>query len=245
VNPDQSDTDLDGLGDACNDSLDGDGDEFRDVIDNCSLTSNADQADGDSDNVGDVCDNCLVDPNSDQSDVDGDSDGDVCDVDADGDGLLNTVETGTGIFVNADDTGSQSLIFDTDGDGLDDGTEVAQGTDPNVGDTDGDGVSDGIDVCPFVDDPDQTNTDPFPAGDICQCGDLDMDGDIDQVDVDLARAQLVGRTLGNPDLTRCNVIGPSNEGVSDCDLNDIFLLRRIVSGIPGAIPGNVCQAYRP
>jgi hypothetical protein len=247
ANPDQTDTDFDGLGDVCNDSLDTDGDEFRDVIDNCSVTPNADQADGDADNVGDVCDNCSVDPNFDQSDVDGDLDGDVCDVDADGDGLLNTVETGTGVFVDASDTGSQSLIFDTDGDGIDDGTEVAQGSDPNTTDSDGDGVDDGIDNCPFISTGggDQTNSDPFDAGDACQCGDLDTDGDIDQSDVDLARAQLVGRTLGNPDLTRCNVVGPSDGGETDCDLNDIFLLRRIVSGTPGAIPGNVCQAYGP
>jgi hypothetical protein len=65
------------------------------------------------------------------------------------------------------------------------------------------------------------------------------------VDVDLARAQLVGRTLGTPDLSRCSVVGPLHDDETNCDLNDIFLLRRIVSGIPGAIPGNVCQAYRP
>ena len=47
------------------------------------------------------------------------------------------------------------------------------------------------------------------------------------------------------DLSRCNVIGPSDGGITDCDLNDIFLLRRIVNGTPGAVPGNLCQAYQP
>lgn len=245
ANPDQIDTDLDGQGDACNVAVDADGDGFRDAIDNCPINANADQADGDMDNVGDVCDNCPAESNFDQSDIDGDFDGDVCDIDADGDGLLNTVETGTGIFVDANDTGSQSLIFDTDGDGIDDGTEVSQGSDPNTSDTDGDGVDDGIDSCPFVPNGSQTNSDAFPAGDACQCGDLNNDFIIDQTDVDLARSNLVEPSLLAPALARCNVIGPEDDGgPTECDLYDIFLLRRIVAGVPGVVPGNVCQAYR-
>jgi hypothetical protein len=52
-------------------------------------------------------------------------------VDRDSDTLLNGVETGTGIFVNADDTGTSAAMADTDGDGYDDGVEVSLGTDPN------------------------------------------------------------------------------------------------------------------
>ena len=51
--------------------------------------------------------------------------------DTDKDGLADSVETGTGIFVNANDTGTDPLKADTDGDGLLDGLEVANGTDPN------------------------------------------------------------------------------------------------------------------
>ena len=40
-------------------------------------------------------------------------------------------ETGTGVYVSPTDTGSDPLVADTDGDGYDDGAEVAAGTDPN------------------------------------------------------------------------------------------------------------------
>jgi mono/diheme cytochrome c family protein len=52
-------------------------------------------------------------------------------IDRDGDGLGNGVETGTGIFVNANDTGTRADKVDTDDDGFDDPTEVGAGTDPN------------------------------------------------------------------------------------------------------------------
>lgn len=44
--------------------------------------------------------------------------------DADGDGLPDNVETNTGVFVNANDTGTDPNNADTDGDGLEDGDEV-------------------------------------------------------------------------------------------------------------------------
>jgi hypothetical protein len=53
------------------------------------------------------------------------------DDDADGDGLLDSVETNTGIFVSASDTGTDPLNPDTDGDGFNDGDEVSAGSDPN------------------------------------------------------------------------------------------------------------------
>ena len=40
VNEGQEDTDSDGLGDACNDAEDADGDEFSDSLDNCPLDAN-------------------------------------------------------------------------------------------------------------------------------------------------------------------------------------------------------------
>lgn len=71
ANPEQTDTDDNGIGDACDDDDDGDG--VDDTPDNCPLTPNADQADMDLDTIGDVCD-----------------------ADMDGDGLSNVNETGHG-----------------------------------------------------------------------------------------------------------------------------------------------------
>ncbi len=51
--------------------------------------------------------------------------------DTDADGLPDSVETKTGIYVDARNTGSDPAKADTDGDKVDDGTEVRFGTDPN------------------------------------------------------------------------------------------------------------------
>ena len=61
-NPEQTDRDDDGFGDAC---------------DNCPKVANPDQRDTDQDRVGDACDNCAI-PNPDQLDADQDGIGDAC-----------------------------------------------------------------------------------------------------------------------------------------------------------------------
>ena len=48
--------------------------------------------------------------------------------------LIETEAESVRTFVNAGDTGTDPLNADTDGDGVDDGTEVALGTDPNIPD---------------------------------------------------------------------------------------------------------------
>ena len=51
-------------------------------------------------------------------------------IDRDQDTLPNGVETNTGVFVGPNDTGTDPTLTDTDGDGIDDATEVATGSDP-------------------------------------------------------------------------------------------------------------------
>jgi hypothetical protein len=105
VNHDQTDTDGDGQGDACDscaldadDDIDGDG--VCGDVDNCVTTANSDQADADGDAIGDACDTCT-DPDHDgfgnpdatscaldncpavanpgQANLDNDAEGDLCD----------------------------------------------------------------------------------------------------------------------------------------------------------------------
>lgn len=65
--------------------------------------------------------------------LDGDLDGVAwfLDPDDDGDGLDDSVETNTGAFVSAGDTGTDPLLADSDGDGVPDGIETGGGSDPN------------------------------------------------------------------------------------------------------------------
>lgn len=75
--------------------------------------------------------------------------------DTDGDGLLDAVETGTGIWTSAADTGTFALIVDTDADGLLDGVETNTetfvsaantGSNPHLKDTDGDRATDSREI---------------------------------------------------------------------------------------------------
>ncbi|MBI4324666.1 MAG: hypothetical protein HY674_05325, partial [Chloroflexi bacterium] len=68
--------------------------------------------------------------------------------DTDGDGLADGVETNTGAFVNANDSGTNPLKADTDGDGRKDGDEVlgTPKSNPLLADTDDDGFNDGAEV---------------------------------------------------------------------------------------------------
>lgn len=66
-NPDQSDRNGNGIGDACDGDFDGDG--VLDMLDNCSATYNPDQLDSDGDSAGDLCDACINDPQNSCLDV--------------------------------------------------------------------------------------------------------------------------------------------------------------------------------
>jgi hypothetical protein len=69
------------------------------------------------------------------------------DPDADNDGIPDSSETGTGVYLNLADTGSSMSSSDTDGDGLSDFNEVAvYKTNPNLNDSDSDGYTDFFEV---------------------------------------------------------------------------------------------------
>ena len=94
ANPEQTDSDGDGTGDACESTpTDRDGDGVADDADNCPDTANPEQADSDGDGVGDACDapadsdddgvaddadNCPDTANPCQADWDADGIGDRC-----------------------------------------------------------------------------------------------------------------------------------------------------------------------
>ncbi|MEI6176359.1 MAG: hypothetical protein WCS43_05665 [Verrucomicrobiota bacterium] len=80
--------------------------------------------------------------------------------DRDGDGLIDTSETGTGVYVSPTDTGTDPRNADTDNDGLDDYEELyLYGTDPNNSDSDGDGIFDSEEVLTYSTDPTLADTD--------------------------------------------------------------------------------------
>nr|WP_246283216.1 glycosyl hydrolase family 18 protein [Marinifaba aquimaris] len=137
-NPDQADSDGDGIGDACDtvDIIDTDGDGIEDAVDNCPNTPNPDQMDSDGDGIGDACDTVDI-------------------IDTDGDGVADDVD-------NCPNTPNPDQA-DMDGDGIGDVCDTVDNTD-----TDGDGIADSVDNCPNTPNPDQTDSDSNGVGDACE-----------------------------------------------------------------------------
>jgi hypothetical protein len=105
-NPDQADADADGVGDACNDAEDADGDEYRDDLDACPQTPD-DQQDRDGDGAGDACDPYPDDPDNEEAELR--SELAVCD-----DALLTCLD--------------RRFFIDVDGDGEEDSTDACPET---------------------------------------------------------------------------------------------------------------------
>jgi uncharacterized repeat protein (TIGR01451 family) len=140
---DQTNTDGDTQGDACDDDDDNDG--VLDGADNCPTVANAGQENNDADALGDACDpdddndgvadgadNCPFVSNAGQEDNDGDGLGDACDADDDNDGVADGADNCP--FV------SNAGQEDNDGDGAGDACDA---------DDDNDGVPDTADCEPF------------------------------------------------------------------------------------------------
>jgi hypothetical protein len=93
--------------------------------------------------------------------------------DSDGDGLLDSVETDTGVYVDENDTGTDPDNPDTDGDGLTDGDEVhTYPCDPNDADTDDDDLEDGEEIDTHGTDPvdDDSDNDSYTDGEEVAAG---------------------------------------------------------------------------
>ena len=182
TNPNSADTDGDGLSDKeeTTAGLDGyltnptsadtDGDGLNDAAE---FTAGTNPLDTDTDNDG-IPDNTDPSPTN-ALDTDADGTPDLTDTDDDNDGLEDVVETNTGVFVSATNTGTDPLDTDSDDDGLSDAEEVnVIGTNPNLADTDSDGISDNLDNAPLNANPGQEDSDNDGIPDVI---DSDRDGD--------------------------------------------------------------------
>lgn len=154
VNDSQTDSDNDGIGNACDlapynecSITDSDKDGVVDVEDNCPWIYNAktyfgDDADGE--------------PIVKQPDHDNDSNGDPCDSDDDNDGLDDVTERAM-MWTVEGEAKDPALFADTDGDGFCDGPEAFNTSDVEC---------EANDNCPYIAN-DQTDSDSDGIGDMC------------------------------------------------------------------------------
>ncbi len=116
-----------------------------------------------------------------------------------------------------------------------DQVELVGGYQP-VEDIDADGIQEEVDNCPYTANASQGDTgrvatlaDPNGAtpdgvGNVCQCGELTIDGRVVQEDLDAMRDGLSGQPIDPTAAPRCSV-----SGGTDCDARDYAVLRRALA----------------
>lgn len=194
------------------------------ILQGVILTSNAISEDEDEDGLPDAYEERLVDniddlngnadgpgPGAGTGDYDGDGISDIDEyeetrtdptkVDTDEDGLNDNVETDTGEYVSATNTGTSPRNSDSDNDGFSDGSETNtgkyvsdddRGTDPNNRDTDGDGVKDGVDIDPL---------DPTLTIDTVKVGNVTTFTGPDDINLEPSTVVIAVDVFGNMDST--------------------------------------------
>ncbi len=103
-------------------------------------------------------------------------------------------------------------------------------------DPDGDGINGSDDNCPSTFNPGQENGDQFPAGNLCQCGDVSDDGIVDILDTVLLRRALANLPPGLVAPAKCEVTPP--EG---CGVEDAVAMREALAGLPTLLE-QICPA---
>ena len=263
TDPDNPDTDGDGMGDGYEvntvgtdpTNADTDGDGLSDMIEHNFTGTDPLSNDTDGDGLNDSAELevYFTLPTNPDSDGDGLNDGDEVNnystdprnPDSDGDGLLDGEEV--------NQLGTDPTSNDTDGDLLLDGEEVNfYGTDPTLPDTDGDGLNDSDEVANGTDpnDPDTdgdglsdgdevlNGTDPLDEFDPPQDNGTGGNEDVSVEDVDLNQLPAMGINVSYDPLTEISTISWYNINTSG------ILDNQVVYALLTELQGSIYSLYR-